>query len=318
MKRATDLERLPTEVVLEAAKLSDPEARFLVTSYYAAQDQRKAADMQIRHIGDKHLPRVLQYYADSNAKIEQQVTRALHTYAASKPVGQWMLAIDGIGPVISAGYLAHLTITHRDKVTTDEVPTMTVGHWWSFAGLDPGAKWHKGQKRPWNAQLKQLGFHCGECFKRVSNLPQAYYGHIYRARKEFVVARNERGHYAERAKTFVTTSAEVKKLLAEGKLPAINLDRQACNYAVKIFLSHLHALWFWHQYNTVPPKPFAITHLGHTDLYRAPNTEELFPGFAAAYYGEVSRHLGQERTESASRATGMERKGSAASKRKKA
>src|SRR5215831_16360898 len=214
MKRATDLTRLPTEVVLEAAKLSDPEARLLVSNYYQAQDSRKAADMQIRHIGDKELPVVLKYYADSNAHIEAQVLKALHRYAASKPMGQWMLDTYGIGPVISAGFLAHLTITHRDKVTGDEVPTMTVGHWWSFAGLDPGVKWVKGKKRPWNAQLKQLCYHSGECIKRVSNKDTAYYGHIYRARKEFIVARNEGGHYAERAKTFFTNKPEVKKLLA--------------------------------------------------------------------------------------------------------
>lgn len=284
MKRASDIPRLGREVVLQAANLSDPEARFLVANYYAAQDARKRCDMQIRHIGDKALPTLLTYTADANAIMEAQVKKGLLAYAESKPIGRWMMSHDGVAEVISAGFLAHLTMEHMDKRTGEMVPTETVGHWWSFAGLDPNRKWEPHQKRPWNADLKQITFHCGECFKRISWKKEAFYGHLYKSKKAELEARNEAGAYAERAKTFVTKSKEVKKLLEQGKLPANNLDRQACNWAVKIFMSHLHALWYWDYYGKPPPKPFAIAILGHADEIIIPN-HDMFPGFGEAYYG---------------------------------
>lgn len=291
MKRASDVPRLGREVVAQAAKLSDPEVRFVVSNYYLAQEQRKRGDMQLRHLGEREFPELLQYATDGYAVIESQIKRVLKAFAENRKMGVWMMKQDGIAEVLSAGFLAHLTLTHTDKTTGEIVPTATVGHWYSFAGLEPDKKWKKGHKRPWNADLKQLCFHAGECFKRISYKPEAFYGQIYHQRKAMIEERNERGHYAERAKTFFTNSDDVKKVLAQGKLPALNLDRQACNYAVKIFLSHLHALWFYDHYGEPPPKPFAIAILGHAHELPIPDTD-MFPGFDAAYFG---RQAGKKR-----------------------
>lgn len=293
MKRATDVPRLSKEVVLQAEKLSDPEARFLVATYYEMQDMRKRADMQIRHLGDKELPALLKYTADSSALIESQLTRAFKTYAQAHPIGRWLLSIDGIGPVIAAGLLAHLAMRHPASAAEaaeagvapgEPVRTETVGHWWRFAGLDPSVKWLPNKKRPWNAQLKQICWYAGQSFKKVSYKDEAFYGQLYQARKQAVVERNESGAFAERARSFKTNSPEVKKTLATGKLPAGNLDSQACRAVVKIMLSHLHALWYWHEFGAPPPKPFAISVLGHAHEIRVPNSE-MFEGFDAAYYG---------------------------------
>lgn len=111
MKRApVDIPPISKEVVLQAGKLTNPEARFLVSQYYDMQNMRKRADMQIRHLGDKVLPTLLQYTADSAAMIEAQLVKGLKNFAESDPVGLWMLAQDGVGPVIAAGMLAHLDI----------------------------------------------------------------------------------------------------------------------------------------------------------------------------------------------------------------
>lgn len=149
-------------------------------------------------------------------------------------------------------------------------------------------------KRPWNAGLKQICWHAGQSFKKVSGdrvdaktgepLPPAFYGKLYREQKDKVVRKNEQGAYAERARTFVTKSADVRKTLSEGRLPAGNLDSQACRYAVKIFLSHLHAVMYWDTFNAPPPRPFAIQHLGHAHEIKIPNLD-MFPGLEAAYYG---------------------------------
>jgi hypothetical protein len=268
MKRSPDLPRLTKEMVLDAAKLSAPEARFLVSNYYQAQEERKRNDMQLRHLGDKTSP-LLHFTADTSAKAEQQVQRGLEKYAEGSPVGRWLLAQFGVGPVIAAGLLAHLDVTKSE----------TAGGFWKFAGHDPSTKWEKGQKRPWNAELKQLGFHFGECAKRSSGSPDSFYGKFYRERKAQLVARNEAGGNAERAKTYTTQSADVRAKLAEGKLPDGNIDRQACNITFKMFLSHLHAVMYWDHYGKAPPKPFAIAVLGHAHEVRIPHIE-MFPGFA--------------------------------------
>jgi hypothetical protein len=276
MKRASPAIRLTREQVLSASKLGNIEARALVANYYAAQEMRKGTDMQIRHAGDKaDSAGILKFTADRFADIEADTLKALGKYAEGSKIGQWMLSQTGIGPVIAAGYLAHFDITRAP----------TAGHFWSFAGLNPNAKWEKGQKRPWNAELKQIGFHAGGCIKRVSNHPDSYYGKLYRERKALLEQRNERGDFAERAKVFVAKSADWKKTLATGKLPAGNLDRQACNFVVKIFLSHLHALMYWDAFGKAPPKPFAMAILGHAHEISVPDTKTLFPGFADAYYG---------------------------------
>ena len=378
MKRSSH-KKLDKEVVLSAAKLTNAEARLVISGYYMAQDQRKAFDSGARHVGDKgpEAENFLEYISDISATLEKEMSKSLSEYVkGAGPVGDWMTAQVGIGPVISAGCLAHIDM--------DQCPT--AGHIWSFAGLNPERKWNSAEfvrgmvstarkghddwtaflsvcedlhvrptlvlknadivseelsveaareyletqpvaisavpyyhgdnllknslsaeqlpaayskltgeskldwkaltkalsKRPYNAQLKQISYHMGEGFKRKHNIPGCFYGQIYKQRKDFLVARNEAGYNAERAKTFRTNSAEVKKLLVQGKLPPINLDRQACNYAAKIFFSHLHAVWYWHKYNRLAPRPYAIEILGHAHIIEIPHVEEFFPGLAEA------------------------------------
>ena len=274
-KRTKPIAKPNREVVLTAMNISDAEARFLVSNYYLAQEARKRADMQIRHLGDKaggkQIPQLLTWTGDASDEIEKVVKFGLHKYAEGSAVGLWCLAQHGVAGVITAGLLAHIDI--------EKAPT--AGHIWSFAGQNPEQKWEKGAKRPYNASLKQVVYHLGECFKRTSNSPDSFYGTIYRSRKELVVKRNETGFNAERAKTFKTQSAEVRKVLATGKLPAGNLDRQACNYAAKIFLSHLHTVMFWDRYGKAPPKPFAVSILGHAHEIPIPHIE-MFPGLKEA------------------------------------
>ena len=278
MKRSPSIPKPGKEVTLTAANLSDAGARFLVSNYYSAQEARKAEDMQLRHLGDnteQAMVALLEWSAGANADIEKAVFAGLEKYAQASPVGRWAMSQHGVGPVIAAGLLAHIDITKCE----------TAGHVWAFAGLDPSRKWEKGEKRPYNAALKQLTYHIGECFRRSSNHPDSVYGPIYKSRKALIVERNEAGFNAERAKTFRTNSNEVRKTLKQGKLPAGNLDRQAANYAAKIFLSHWHAVAYWSHYGKAPAKPFAISILGHAHEIRVPMTE-MFPGFEAAYYGK--------------------------------
>lgn len=138
MNEMTPIQRLTRDLKNASATLSDAEARFLVDSYYQMQDARIRADGQVRSIekntkkGQEPEPHmVLSWLAEQNKSLENQIKRALEKYVDTHPVGSWLTSIHGIGPVISAGLLAHIDI--------NKAPT--VGHIWRFAGLDPTVQW---------------------------------------------------------------------------------------------------------------------------------------------------------------------------------
>lgn len=108
------------------------EARFLVDSYYQAQEKRKRSYNQVRALGESLEPNsVILWFAEQNEMIEKQLKRALDKYTMAQPVGQWLRDIKGIGPVLAAGILAHIDITKAP----------TAGHIWRYAGLDPSQVW---------------------------------------------------------------------------------------------------------------------------------------------------------------------------------
>lgn len=283
MKRADrKIPKLSREQVLRAKDLPLPAVRFTVANYYRAQGGRKRADMQLRQLGDRPDPGgILQHFSDVMAQLETDMEKELKVFAKNHPVGQWLLAQHGIGPVIAAGILAHVDI---------EI-AQTAGQIWRFSGLDPSVKWERGQKRPWCAAMKQITWHSGQCFMKTWKNEDSYYGKLYAEKKVQLTALNEQKHWSvprdgkpARTETFVTTSAEVKKKLAEGRLPEFVIDAMARRWAVKIFLSHFHAVYYWHHWKKPPPKPYAIAHLGHAHEIRIPMTD-MFPGLAEAYYG---------------------------------
>lgn len=249
-----------TKDLKEAAKtLSDDEARFLVDAYYMMQEDRKRADNQVLSLNKAQEPHaVLAWLAGNTENLEGQIKRALDSYSAAHPVGVWARDVDGIGPVIASGLLAHIKI--------ERAPT--VGHIWRFAGLDPTLSWDKGQNRPWNASLKTLCWKIGESFVKVSGKETAVYGHIYEERKRLELERNESGAFAEQAKAKlekfkIGKDTDAYAAYSVGKLPPAHIHARAKRYAVKLFLAHLHAEMYRQHYGEEPPKPYAIAILGH-------------------------------------------------------
>ena len=197
----------------------------------------------------------------------------------------------GIGPVITAGLLAHIDLEScrciqykgipRHKRPKHKCPGLTsAGAIWTFAGLmDPKDQpWEKGQKRPYNAALKTLCWKLGESFKKVSGNLESLYGQLYRQRKEFEVANNENGLLKEQAQLRLEKakrgryqiSPEQRKTWESGKLQAMGLDLRAMRYAVKIFLSHFHCVGREILTGEVV-KPWIIVHGGHTEYIPPPN-----------------------------------------------
>lgn len=320
--------KLTKDLKTAAYTLSDKEARFLVDAYYQMQDKRIVAQGQIRSItqGDNEPHDVLQWLFDQNNLLEKQVAKALDAYSGAHPVGQWARSVDGIGPVIAAGLLAHIDIKKAP----------TAGHIWSFCGYnDYNTPWRASSEieamikkveadgklgpvelvhavcplinrkpvnilamansyaqedetelkrahvtralkaKPFNGDLKTLCWKIGESFVKVSGKDTAYYGQLYLQRKAYEQAKNERGEYADRARANMEKfnfgkSTENYKCNSVGKLSPGHIHARCKRWAVRIFLSHLHHVWYLHEFKTLPPKPFAIEHLGHVHLLEVP------------------------------------------------
>jgi len=284
--------------------LSQDEVRFLVDAYYMMQAQRIRCLAQSRTLRENGEPHdVLRWLTEQSASLENQVGRALGRYAESDPIGEWCLAQIGIGPIIAAGLLAHIQIRpwkcalagtldeegkrlkacrsgkpHGEHCKRGDILN-TAGALWSFAGLDPSKTWEKGQKRPWNAALKTLCWKMGESFVKVSGNQGALYGRLYAERKRLEIERNARGEFKEQAAKALAAKkyrgdTVAKKAYESGTLPPAHLHARAKRYAVKIFLAHLHEVWYRHETGQAPPKPYAIAILGHADYIAPPALRE--------------------------------------------
>jgi hypothetical protein len=206
--------------------------------------------------------------------LEDEVAWSLGRYASSQEAGSWALQMRGVGPVLTAGLLAHIDITRASSPSSV----------WRFAGLDPTAVWAKGEKRPFNARLKVLCWKLGESWKRFSgpsalesgvlDKPESLYCRLYRERKALEVERNEQGHFAElAAKTLAERNIRKRETLdyyEAGKLPPGRLDLRATRYATKIFLSHFWNVLYEIEYGKKAPDPWAIAHGGHVDKIDVP------------------------------------------------
>jgi hypothetical protein len=251
-----------------AAGLHADQARWLVDYYYAIQDYRIQAAGQeraIKQAADEGGLELASWLAETTKVIEGEIRRALDAYSDASTPGRWAKSIMGIGPVISAGLLAHIDV--------ERAPT--VGHIWRFAGLDPSMKWEKGQKRPYNAKLKVLCWKIADSFVKQQSRESDVYGKVYVARKQLEVERNEAGLFAEQAaeklEKFNIRDKATKEIYEAGRLPAGRLDLRARRYAVKLFLAHFHHVLYEDYFGIEPPKPYILTQPGHVHYIAPPN-----------------------------------------------
>lgn len=256
---ANPVARLSRDLANAAKTLTADEARFLVDAYYVMQANRIRSGNQIRALGESGEPHdVLKWFAEQDQTLENQIKRALDKYSAANPLSEWARSVCGIGPVISAGLLAHIDITKAP----------TAGHIWRYAGLDPTSKWEKKTRRPWNAALKRLCFLIGESFVKVQNNEDDIYGKIYAKRKAEEIAKNEAGEFADQAAAVLEAKkigkdTDAYKAYSIGKLPPAHIHARARRYAVKHFLSDYQLVGWWLEHQSLPPLPYPIAHLEH-------------------------------------------------------
>jgi hypothetical protein len=202
---SVSVERLTRDQRNAALTLDRRQARYFVDSYYQSQEDRIRAAGRIHAMeksGEPHL--LIQWLELQSQTIEEQIKGLLDKYSKSQPIGQWMRAVKGIGPVLAAGYMAHLDIERRDEETDDLVYT-TAGKFYAACGLSPAINPEtghrmdrrvRGHKFSYNPALKRLAWLTGESFKRFPSTDEdAYYRHWYDRRKAYETAKNNNGDY---------------------------------------------------------------------------------------------------------------------------
>lgn len=259
------VERLSKKAAETSKGFTREEVRLLVSNYYLVQDQRMRMDNQVRSLDEP--PEIVGWLSDQFRLLESNIRRVLNIYTDNKDMGRWSKSIIGIGPVISAGLMAHIDITRAQ----------TAGAIWRYAGLDPTCVWEKGQKRPWNAALKRLCWLLGESFVKTCNHDRSTYGPYYINRKAMEIARDTEGYNQavalERAKQ-VGKTTEAYKHYSQGHLPPGHIHARAKRYAVKLFLAHWHDMAYRMHFRRPPPLPYPIAHLNHVHYIAPPGAEE--------------------------------------------
>jgi len=239
-----------------AANMGDTEVRYLVDLYYQIQELRKATSNQTRAQVTSQEPFSFHLWvAEQFMTLEKQMKSVLDAYTAADPLGREVRKVVGLGPVTTAGLLAHIDINKAK----------TAGAIWRFAGLDPTAKWEKGQKRPWNADLKVLCYKIGESFVKTQNSENSEYGKLFRQKRDELQKLNDDGAFAEDAANILKAKKFNKSTIAyqaysQGKLPDAHLHARARRYVVKLFLADYHKAAYHILLGEEPPVPYIIAH----------------------------------------------------------
>lgn len=265
-------EKLGKDQAKSADQLRRGQVRWLVDSYYITQRDRCRATAQVRasmEAGEQN--DLLTWFAETYTYTENSLKKALGRFAKRFTVGRWLQSIHGIGPVISAGLLCHFDIRIANHA----------GRFQAYAGLDPTKKWEKGEKRPWNADLKKLlVFAAGECFVKTQNSDKSYYGKLFRMKRDELEKANEAGAFKEQAAEILASKNFGKETNARaayeaGKLPPAHLHARARRWVVKLFVSHLHHVMYEDYHGKPPEMPWVFTRaenrVDHTHYYAPPN-----------------------------------------------
>lgn len=297
------VKRLSKDIAKSTQQVSQKQAKFLVDSYYSIQEWRVATDSRSRALAKEGQPQeIMEYTSEQMEILEKQVAKALGYFVDSNPLGVWMRSIIGVGPVIAAGLLS----------SVDWEGTNVATKLWSYAGLNPSAKWLKGQKRPWNAFLKTLSYKIGESFIKFQRHHDDFYGKWYAYRKSIEWERNLTGKFADQAikkmneqpvgsdtnsyhwyvgnidpawaqeivvnhKLFPASLPD-KAFLPEGAerfpmLPPAHIHSRARRYAVKLFLSHCVEISNWIHHKQLGPTIYIIAKESHADYIYPHNIE---------------------------------------------
>src|SRR4030095_2974554 len=194
IKEIRTLRRAFNKDFKESAKvIPTRQVKYLVGMYYTAQKMRIAVESKLRSL-DEVPNAVLVTFLDMFEEVEKDLQSALDVYTANSEVGASFRRIKGVGPVLTAGWLAHVNV----HIATNAAKIM------SFGGYNPNMVWNKGEKRPYNADFKLVLSKMGRAFVFLSNR-NSFFGQKYNENKKLIQKRNEAGLFAERCAHLLKT-----------------------------------------------------------------------------------------------------------------
>jgi hypothetical protein len=256
-------QRLSKDLRDASRMVSEAEARFLVDLYYRVQKFRVNTSNAVKQIGRSKTDEpadVLKFFLGQEQTFEAMIKDSLTRYVKANNKGSALLSAYGIGPIITAGFLAHV----------DMSKSPTAGSLLRFAGQDPDIVWSKGQKRPWNNRLKVLCFHSGNSFIKFKANKNDMYGRLFDPRRNYEIERNENGELAPQAKAKlekfnISKSTAAYHWYSQGKLPPGHINARVRRWIVRHFVSHIHDVWYFMDNGEFCPHPYmSIMNRAHT------------------------------------------------------
>jgi hypothetical protein len=239
-----------------AAILGDREAIYLVNLFNFLLETRVGICARLKTIIETP-NKALTFLLDEIAEREKNARIILDIFTDNHPVGNVLKQIKGIGPVISAGFVAHVDMTkinHFSQIL-------------SYGGYTKNSKRQRGKKLTYNPDLKKVFVHMGRSFQYSSGYPDSYFGWHYKLLKRRILNHNENGFYKDVAKSKIQEynfdkSKSAYKSYSEGKLPAGHVIALAKFKTVCLFVGMAHYYWS-HDIlgRNVKPYPFVV--MGH-------------------------------------------------------
>ena len=185
------IERLQKDIIAANELTSFAEANYMVKTFYTMQELRKASVMQEKELRKATKPcNVAPYMTAQYKTLETSLKLGIEKFASEQPIGQWMLRLYGIGPILSANMLSHIDINRINNY----------GHLVAYAGMTATPPtWGKGMKRPFNADFKTAVWKVGDTMMKFSSHPKCVHGHYYLHHKAREWRRNLNGELTQYA-----------------------------------------------------------------------------------------------------------------------
>lgn len=218
--------------------------RELISAYYDMENISEKYKNRSKTISKLDSPNdLLKLYREQIRNNKYSLAYIFKNYANNFISGKWTLSQYGIKPVHAATLLAYVDVTKSP----------TVNSLWRYSGLDP----NYNKNNNWNNELKFMSNKLGEIFQSLQDNTQSIYGQLYSVDLERRISKNDLKEYAEKAEQILQSKHVDKnsteyECLTEGYLSINHIEAQAKRFAVKIFLSHYHAIAYQENYGVKP------------------------------------------------------------------
>jgi len=223
-------------------------------------------DPSIRWIGKKFDKMMLKQFGVSSTS-----TKPLTEKQVDDIIG-WASGISGVKKEnLHRSHQLILMYDHKERITRKNPLKATGTTVYQTISRRP---WNAGAKKDLHLLVDGLVKVGGRC---VGTAKEGYYGRLYLDRKKFEIERDETGHYAQAAATLLANTPKSKEATywKDGRLSKGHIDMKARRWVKKIVLSHIHHVAHVWRYDCVPPKPYAVTHLGHAHVILPPDIETV-------------------------------------------